>query len=919
MMNKLITLLFLFLSFSIQKGLAQQIDLAGQWKFSLDAKDQGVKGKWFNQTLDQTIKLPGTTDDAGFGIPNILEPKLEKPQLQHLTRKNSYVGVAWYSKDVIIPQTWLDKNIILKLERVIWNTIVWVDGKQSTSNESLISPHYFDLSNLLPAGKHTFVIRIDNRKQHEMSENNLAHSYTNETQIIWNGVIGDIFLEATDPVKLASIKIFPDIDNKKIKVDVLIENHTSSIASGNLTIQAISKKDNKALKTVVFKLNDIDANKTVSLEYPMGNDFKQWDEFSPNLYDLIITLQGDKFSSKKSTQFGMRKLTGMNSLLQINNRRLFLRGTLECCVFPLTGRPPMKKEEWLTVFKHARDWGLNHLRFHSWCPPEAAFAAADEAGFYLQVELPLWDHRVGHDSLTMRFLKNEAQNIIREYGNHPSFCFWSMGNELLGDYDQLISLVMLLKKQDPRHLYTSSSAPAQKTYQFWPAVKCDDYYITALTKKGWARGQGIFNSESPSFNKDYSSALDSMPLPIITHEIGQYSVYPNMEEIKKYTGVLTPLNFIAIHKDLERKGLIGKAGDYLMASGKLAAILYKEEIERAMKTPGLSGFQLLDLHDFPGQGSALVGLLDAFWDSKGLITAGEFRQFCAPVVPLIRYPKAVYENTETFEATTEVANYGNEPLKSKTISWQIKDKTGKALATGRFNTTLLTIGNNRIPGKILFPLKGIKTASQLSISLRINGTIYENKWKIWVYPKTEAMVGNDVITTQSFEQATKELQAGKNVLLTPDWKKLKGIEGKFVPVFWSPVFFPQAGTMGILCNPAHPAFSLFPTEANSDWQWWNLCKNSKTMIIDSLKGVTPLVEMVDNFANNRRLASVFEVKTGKGKLIFSSIDLFNDLEKRPVARQLRNSLIHYMNSPAFNPSDSLSLQKIQSVLSEMPG
>jgi len=915
-MNKLILLLLFIISLSIQKGKAQQIDLAGQWKFSLDAQDQGIKGKWFNQTLKQNIKLPGTTDDAGFGIPNILEPKLERPQLQHLTRKNSYVGVAWYSKDVIIPQTWKGKNIILKLERVIWKTTVWVDGKESISNESLISPHYFDLTNLLSEGKHTIVIRIDNRKQHETSEANLAHSYTNETQIIWNGVIGDIFLEATDPVKLASIKIFPDIDNKKIKVDVLIENHTSSIASGNLTIQAISKKDNKALKTLVLKLNDIDANKTISLEYPMGKDFKLWDEFSPNLYYLNVTLQGKNFSSKEITQFGMRKLTNKNALLQINNRRLYLRGTLECCVFPLTGRPPMKKEEWLIVFNHVRDWGLNHLRFHSWCPPEAAFAAADEAGFYLHVELPLWDHQIGKDSLTMRFLKNEGQNMIREYGNHPSFCFWSMGNELLGDYDQLINLVISLKKQDPRHLYTSASAPAQDQYRYWPAVKCDDYYITGLTKKGWVRGQGIFDSQSPSFDKDYASELEGMPVPIITHEIGQYAVYPNMEEIKKYTGVLIPLNFIAIQKDLERKGLIDKAHEYLMASGKLAAVLYKEEIERNMKTPVLSGFQLLDLHDFPGQGSAIVGLLDAFWDSKGIIAASEFRQFCAPVVPLIRFPKAVYENNETFEATAEIANFGKESLKSKNISWQIKDEAGKALATGQFSTTLLSIGNNRIPGKISFPLEGIKTAKQLSVSLKINGTIYENKWKIWVYPKTELLAENNVVTTQSFEQAAKALEVGKNVLLTPDWKKLKGIEGKFVPVFWSPVHFPQAGTMGILCNPAHPAFSLFPTEMHTDWQWWDLCKNSKTMIIDSLKGITPLVEGVDNFANNRRLASVFEVKTGKGKLIFSSMDLFNDLDKRPVARQLRKSLLHYMNSPAFNPSGSLSLQRIQTVLSD---
>ena len=118
-------------------------------------------------------------------------------------------------------------------------------------------------------------------------------------------------------------------------------------------------------------------------------------------------------------------------------------------------------------------------------------------------------------------------------------------------------------------------------------------------------------------DKDFRASVDGMEVPTVTHEVGQYSVYPDLSEIAKYTGTLLPLNFMAVRNDLEKKGRLDKASAYLQASGKLAAILYKEEVERALKTPGISGFQLLDLHDFPGQGTALVGLLNAFWGEQG--------------------------------------------------------------------------------------------------------------------------------------------------------------------------------------------------------------------------------------------------------------------------------------------------------------
>lgn len=146
---------------------------------------------------------------------------------------------------------------------------------------------------------------------------------------------------------------------------------------------------------------------------------------------------------------------------------------------------------------------------------------------------------------------------------------------------------------------------------------------------------------------------------------------------------------------------------------------------------------------------------------------------------------------------------------------------------------------------------------------------------------------------------------------------MNGIAGKFVPVFWSPVHFPaQAGTMGLLCDPQHPVFARFPTDMHADWQWWDLCKRSVAMVTDSIRGGAPLVEVVDNFTNNRRLAALFEGRIGTGRLVVASFDLDTDLDSRPAARQMLCSLLDYMNGDRFDPAAIENPQSLRGLIRE---
>ena len=910
MKNIIISLSIVVLSFQAR---GQSISLAGTWQVKLDSLNVGIGENWQNKTLNGTsIKLPGTLDAARIGKTPMLDTMVMNKQVMlSLARKHRYVGVAWYQRDIELKEAFTGGQ--LSLERVLWSTDCWIDGKMIGRSESLSTPHQFNLPALNP-GKHTILLRIDNTRQYDISFNTFAHAYTDGTQIIWNGVIGNMKIEGGQNYKLTNLQIHANPSTKSVTIQTGLSSTRTSFANQKLKYSIYRKN-----KLIYQTLTPINKNLieqgliTTSLKL---KEVDLWDEFNPSLYKAVVeVVSSGKPALAKESNFAFRKLENANGLLSINGRRVFLRGTLDCNIYPLEGHPPMDKSSWVKVFQTIKSYGLNHVRYHSWCPPEAAFQVADSLGLYLQVELPLWSLKVGEDAGTRSFLEQESQQIIDNFGNHPSFCLWSMGNELEGNFEWLNNLVAKLKAQDDRRLYAATSFSFQKGKGLAPEVN-DDFLIAQYTKKGWVRGQGVFNSEKPNFDKDYRLTADSIPVPLISHEIGQYSVFPSLNEIEKYTGVLDPLNFKAVRHDMQKKGMIALADTFKMASGKFAALLYKEEIERALKTNSFSGFQLLDLHDFPGQGTALVGLLDAFWQSKGLISPAKFKEFCSEVVPLLRFTKAAYLNDEKFVGSIAVANFAAQPIDG-TISWQVRTKNAQVLFTGKSDKQRINIGTGTF-SEINIPLSQVTSATELEIIVQIDGTPYKNSWHFWVYPAKQDTQISDVLFTNSKAEAVQALRTGRSVVLNPDTAKLNGVAGRFTSVFWSPVHFPdQPGTMGLLCDVKHPALAEFPTAYHSDWQWWDLVTNSKTILIDSLNSRDlSIVTVIDNFFKNRKMANIIEARVGTGKLILCSMDISNNLSKRIEARQLRKSILTYAAGGSFNPKGSISEKELGLLVKE---
>lgn len=928
---KIKTLLLAFASLLIT-GCAKQnykINLSGDWSFTTDSTN------W-----NKTIKLPGSMGSNGLGeeitlgtnwTGTIVDSSYFKSDkyLKYRQQNNIKIpfwlqpikyfkGVSWYKKEVNIPKNWDNKDISLFLERCHWETRLWIDDMEVGMQNSLGTPHRFDLTGKLAPGKHTITLRIDNRIK-EINPGINSHSITDHTQGNWNGVIGKMYLEIKPLVNIAKASLYPQISTKSVLVKATLKNRKDKKV--NATFQMSIDGQIKEQK-ITLSPGDNEVEMSIALK---GN-IKLWDEFHPNLYTINMCVKDENGTDKDfyKENFGFRDFKVIEGKLTINGRPINLRGTLDCAVFPKTGFPPTDIQSWKKIFNACVSHGLNHVRFHSWCPPKAAFIAADEMGLYLQIECSSWANQsvtIGDGHPLDAFLWKESEDIVREFGNHPSFCMMMYGNEPAGKNHEsfLSNFVSVWKKKDSRRLYCSGSG--------WPNLPVNDYLSSDQPRiQRWGEGlKSIINGQAPRSNYDWSEYIKDFSQPMVSHEIGQWCVYPNFREIKKYDGVMRPKNLEIFQETLKENGMAHLADSFLLASGKLQALCYKADIEAALRTKDFGGFQLLGLYDFPGQGTALVGVLDAFWEEKGYISPEEYKHFCNSTVPLLRLPKFIYTNNESIVGQVEIAHYGAQPLDVKTTLWQLFSAKGKEIASGTLSHDQIKIGNCIKLGELNIPLGIIKEPSQLTLKIKTGK--FENSWNIWCYPTTAGNQINDegdsIIMTDKLDNKTiKALNNGGKVLLSLKKgslsKELGGdIEIGFSSIFWNTAWtLGQAPhTLGILCNPKHPALKLFPTDYHSDYQWWDAMSHSGAIEIAKISPkIKPIVRVIDDWFSNRPLGLIFEAKVGKGSLIVSGIDFWTDMDKRIEAKQLLQSLKSYMAGASFQPQTQLSIEDINKLI-----
>ncbi len=897
------------------RSAADSLNLAGEWRFALDPKDEGVKAGWAATDLPGKIRLPGSLQDQGLGLPVTVDtpwtanvqdrsfwtdPKHERDRKEGdirmpcwLTPTNHYVGAAWYQRTIEIPENWKGRRVTIHLERVHWSSRLWIDGVEVPSvggtAESLAVPHVYDLGTGVKPGRHTITLRVDNRMLVDVG--NWAHSVSDHTQGNWNGVIGEMMVKATSPVVLDDVQVYPDQKAGTARVTATVRHDPGAAGKGTLRV-------GDAEVAVAWP-----SEKPFELTVPLPSGANLWDEFEPALQTLKVTLKGDQADDAREVTFGLRELTVADDRdFVLNGRPVLMRGNLECAIFPETGYPPMDEAAWTRIYGILRAHGLNHLRFHSWTPPRAAFVAADKMGFYLQIEMGAWTG-VGKGHPQDAWLYREAAQVLREFGNHPSFLLMAYGNEPLPyshDDDRnrwLSKWVAHWREKDPRRFQTSAG--------FYPQLPENQFHITLAD-----RGPSRWPSNLLRTDKR---------VPVIVHEMGQYCVYPDFNEIARYTGHLKARNFEIFRDSAEANGVLPLAEEFLQASGKLQVLCYKEDIESALRTPGIGGFQLLDLHDFPGQGTALVGVLNAFWEEKGYVTPEQYRRFAGITVPLIRAPRVV-EASGTLEIPVDLAHYGAAPTPETAPVWTLKDASGKTLHEGKLPAASFRVGRSLNIGQITLPIGELPAPANYTLEIVLPGTTAANDWPLTVFPKkvpAEAAKGVTLATTLTPDLAERAA-AGETIVIAHPWLGKDGPVGSFTPVFWNRQWFGSQATrtLGILCDPKHPALAEFPSESHTTWAWKDILDRSRCLEL-SHNDLAPVVRWIDDWNTNQPLALIAETRVGKGRVLLCAADLGKDLAERPAARQLRQSLLAYAASPAFAPKAEMTKERLAE-LTTMP-
>ena len=851
-----------------------KIDLSGQWQVKLDAEKQET----MPQAYPETMMLPGTTSAAGLGMPN---PAKERGCLTDAYR---FEGAVWFMR-TFTAGDWTGEQTMLTLERTR-KTTVYLDGRPIGHQESLCTPHRYFLPPV-HAGEHTLVIRVDNTDYPTRG----GHLTSPDTQSNWNGITGEISLTVAHTL-LTDLTVRPDLRRGCLRV----HGHIIGAPDGVAGIVLPGQMEH----LLPYRRGVLDG------ECPLKGNEAFWDEAHPEIHTISIDLDGDVYE----TTFGLRDVRTLGRRLLINGRETFLRGKVDNLLYPKTGYTPTDVASWMTILGIAKEYGINHYRYHTACPPDAAFTAADLLGVYMAPELPFWgtvaeEGEEGYDERERDFLFQEGFRILREYGHHPSFLWLSLGNELWGSKDVLNRMMRAYREADDTKLYSSGA----NNYQFVPDVLDEENVFVGvrLGRERLIRGsyamcdapQGIVQTTGPESVSNYDASIvpetlgqsgeagkvqiqygtgvkevdaqsaDALipDVPVISHEVGQYVFYPDFSEISHYTGPLKPRNIEAMRENLERAGLYGEHEAFFRQTGHLAVDCYKREIETLLRSREVSGFQLLDLQDYTGQGTALVGVLNAMMENKGLISAEEWREFCAGTVVLGEFASFTGMMGEDIRFDVQISEC--DPEKQHTcIRCTLMDGERELYACdvapgarhGRLTDAV----------SVTFPAECYRDAMQeritrLTVALTLaDGT--RNHYPIWLIPPVDIRITREGIEKDgrmvAFVSAEEKADGAAIVVPSAEGQ----LPAEYCTDFWCYPMFRSisesmgkpvpVGTMGLSIDTASPLLKRFAQEDYTTPVWYAILQTAHVQRLPA--DIHPAVQMIDNTERCARLGILYQ-------------------------------------------------------------
>lgn len=885
-------------------------DITGLWKVKIEGLGEYM------------ASLPGTLDTNGIG-------KAEEPEIAtRLTRVHTYEGLARFQRNVILPQVKEGGRLFLEAERARQLSLEINGTKvEACVSGTLSTPYVFEITSY--AGQEVLLELLSDNSYEGWSRKSIigASAATDETQTNWNGILGYLRLREEAAVFVEAVRVYPCKGGLQIEID-----NNGKLDRENYQVKISSP----VLEADVY----YPAQEHMEVKLSLREGLKAWDEEEGNLYAMTVSLHTDDRKntpafSVRTVSFGIREF-GINENLRLtlNGRVFFLRGEANCCVFPEEGHPPMTVEEWKKVLQIYASYGVNCMRFHSWCPPEAAFQAADEMGMMMQPELSQWNFKDAlADEESMAYYQLELSSVLKYLANHPSFVMLTLGNELLTGEEghrNMDKLLQMAKKQDSTRLYANSSnghygeIGVDKESDFYTSAN----YYTEMLRATSSPMVGHLNQEYPTARHNYNETVAKVHKdgnPVYGFEVGQYEILPDFKEIDQFRGVTRAVNLELVRSAVNKAGQLSEWERYVEATGELSLLGYREEVEAVLRTPGMSGLSLLGLQDFPGQGTAIVGMLNSHLKSKpyGFAAPERFRQFFAPVVPLLLLEKYTYEEGELLQAEVKLANYGKETITGK-AGWRVYSDSA-LLCEGSLGEVSCENQGLRNVGMLTLDCGKIPTPVRLTVEIYVED--YMNSYPLWVYPKLSELTPSDkgvwttedgvMVVSQITGEVLEQIAQGACAYLEPKpvKEKLPGsIGGQFSTDFWSVGTFPvQEGGMGMVIDTEHPVFKTFPTESYSNWQWWKQACG-RPMILP--RRIHPIITVPDSYSRLKHMGLLAEARYGRGRLMISGMGL-QYAQQYPETRALLHSILRYMAASEFQPGQELIKEELVSLFGEM--
>ena len=657
-------------------------------------------------------------------------------------------------------------------------------------------------------------------------------------------------------------------------------------------------------------------------DFTLGTDgYAFWSPESPKRYDLRLTTAAGTCSRK----FGIRRLVADGEKFRLNGRPVYLRGVTEHCYFPKTIHLPRDLDYYRMITVKRKELGFNFVRFHTFVPPIEYLEATDELGMLVHIESP-------------NFVSEpEYAAIIAFARSHPSVVIYCTGNETRIDrlaetyLEDIAGLVHTMTDS----LFSPMSAMRGIEYYLMPGkdvivdkpFKHNPERMARLARYCdlWTSYQlGLTSYES--LNSEPAATLDAWGdlycgKPRTSHEIcidGSYvdlsleGMYPADSPILK-TGL-----FSGIREQLEKKGLLGRADTYFRNSCEWMRRIRKFTFEKLRAADRVAGYDFLgDINTHWHTFGYSVGMMDEFYRLKPGETVENVLRYNSAAVLLCDLGSDFNVTAgEKKTVTFSVSNYDRKMMRPELLA-DLVDESGKIVSGGC--TELLDVPNGRVTKlKAIgcrIPVSDVPHKYLLRATLSDGTTKCANEWEIYAFPKSgekESLLLQDrkglrIVTDISEENLQAAMAKGERVLLmgTGPFRSLPmsyriGMAGRC------------SGNFATVIKPGHPALAGLPHEGFCGWQFRRLMEGGKAIQLEAGVTFDPIIDVASAVKCVIRQSALFEYRIGEGRLLVCS---FRFDEADPAAKWLKERLVAYAASDAFNPAQSLTSDQLHAVVS----